>query len=47
MQDIISHVVTSHLESSHLGVEAAAFTMHSLQTAYEAWRAALIVTKHQ
>lgn len=46
MQDIISHVISSHAKPEEAGGVDAAATMLKLQTAYDGWRHALLATQH-
>ncbi|DBA70080.1 TPA: hypothetical protein ACH3X2_012243 [Trebouxia sp. C0005] len=43
--DIVSHVVTSHLDVHQQGITGAAQTMHRLQMAYATWRDSVAMTK--
>jgi hypothetical protein len=45
MQDIISHVVSSHLDVRQQGITGVAQTMHRLQMAYATWRDSLAMTR--
>ncbi len=45
LQDIISHVLTSHTKVEEQGIEQAADTMSRLQRAYEGWRQVLLATQ--
>jgi len=45
LQDIISHVLTSHTKAEEQGIEHAADTMSRLQRAYDGWRRALLATQ--